>query len=83
MISADKKWVAVLNGATVWVAVLNGAIVVALQHSCGVQDAPVNCYIDERNNWTCPNCLTTYGAPAPIDSAWRQSVATTFEEESL
>ena len=64
-----------------WLAAMNGATIIALQHCCGIRDAPVNCFIDERGNWTCPNCLMTYGAPTPIDPAERQSVQTIFEDE--
>lgn len=71
MINQDKPWVAALNGTTI----------TALQHGCGVNDAPVNCYIDERGNWVCPNCLTTYGAPTPISVTERQSVSTVHPEE--
>jgi hypothetical protein len=64
-----------------WIAALNGTTITALQHCCGVNDAPVNCYIDDRENWTCPNCFTTYGAPTPIGPAERQSIASIFEDE--
>lgn len=64
-----------------WIAAMNGNTITALQHCCGVNDAPVNCYIDERGNWTCPNCLTTYGAPTPIDVTERQSVTTIHPED--
>jgi len=66
-----------------WIAALNGITITALQHCCGVDDAPVNCYIDEHDNWTCPNCLTTYGAPTPIGPAESQSVKTVFEDEAV
>ena len=59
-----------------WRAVLLGTTIVALQHECGVNDAPINCYIDAHANYSCPNCLTTYGAPTPIDATSQQSVAT-------
>lgn len=64
-----------------WIAAMNGTTVIALQHCCGANDAPVNAYIDERSNWTCPNCLTTYGAPTPIGATERQSVATIFGDD--
>lgn len=64
-----------------WIAALNGTTITALQHCCGVQDAPVNCYIDEHFNWTCPGCFTTYGAPTPIGAAERQSVLTVTGDE--
>lgn len=64
-----------------WIAASNGATIIAPQHCCGVQDSPVNCYIDDRNNWYCPNCMTTYGAPTPIDVTARQSVQSVFEDE--
>lgn len=51
---------------TKWIAVVASGVIVALQHCCGVNDAPVNCYIDSRGNWECPNCMTTYGAPVAI-----------------
>jgi hypothetical protein len=64
-----------------WIAALNGATITALQHCCGVNDAPVNCYIDDHGNWTCPNCLTTYGAPTPIGVTERLSVAAIHPED--
>lgn len=59
----------------------SGFTIFALQHCCGVNDSPVNCYIDGRGNWECPNCLTTYGAATPIDPTARMSVATVHSEE--
>lgn len=54
-----------------WMAAKVGSVIVALQHHCGVQNAPVNCYIDQRGNWECPNCMTTYGAAVALPSnAW-------------
>lgn len=64
-----------------WNAAMNGTTITALQHSCGVNDAPVNCYIDEHQNWVCPSCFTTYGAPTPIDPTERQSVTTIHPED--
>src|SRR6185503_14669516 len=49
-----------------WVVNRNGQHLVAVQHGCGVGDAPVNCYVDEHHNWTCPNCGATYGAAFPL-----------------
>lgn len=49
-----------------WVAALNGMQVIAVQHGCGVGGAPVNCYRDEHDNWTCPNCMEVYGAAIPL-----------------
>lgn len=64
-----------------WIAAQNGATIFALQHCCGVNDAPMNCYIDAHGNWSCPDCLTTYGAPTPIDPTERQSVTTIHPED--
>jgi hypothetical protein len=64
-----------------WIAALDGTTVIALQHCCGVSDAPVNCYTDEHCNWVCPNCLTTYGAATPIGTSAQQSVATLHPDE--
>jgi hypothetical protein len=64
-----------------WIAALNGTTVVALQHYCGVNDAPVNCYLNVHRNWECPNCLTIYGAATPINPSDRQSVESVFDSE--
>lgn len=51
-----------------WAAVRDGVSqVVAVQHGCGADGAPVNCYIDEYRNWVCPNCMATYGAAYPLE----------------
>lgn len=49
-----------------WVVALNGTQIIAAQHGCGIDGAPVNCYIDEYRNWVCPNCMATYGAAIPL-----------------
>jgi hypothetical protein len=49
-----------------WVIAVNGTQVIAVQHGCGIGDAPVNCYRDEHDNWVCPNCMDTYGAAIPL-----------------
>lgn len=48
-----------------WVAALDGTQIVAVQHECA-DGMPVNCYLDEHNNWTCPNCGAIYGAAIPL-----------------
>lgn len=50
-----------------WVAALDGRQVVAVQHGCGQDGQPVNCHLDEHNNWKCPNCYDTYGAAVPLE----------------
>ncbi len=49
-----------------WAAALNGTQIIAVQHGCGVGDAPINCYRDEHDNWACPNCMDIYGAAIPL-----------------
>lgn len=61
-----------------WIVCRVGSTIVALQHCCGVSDAPVNCFLDQRANWECPNCMTTYGAHTPLERGW--SVETIFPE---
>lgn len=49
-----------------WVTAYDGSQLVAVQHGCGIGDAPVNCYLDEYYNWVCPRCITIYGAAVPL-----------------
>jgi hypothetical protein len=49
-----------------WVAARDGVQIVAVQHGCGPNSTPVNCYLDEHYNWTCPHCMETYGAAIPL-----------------
>lgn len=60
----SKKWHVV--------KMVNSHRVVAVQHGCGADDHPVNCFLDEYRNWVCPHCMATYGAELPfmiVDSA--------------
>ncbi len=52
-----------------WVAVKADNVIVALQHHCGAQSRAVNCFISQRGNWECPNCMATYGAPVELSLA--------------
>jgi hypothetical protein len=47
-----------------WIAALDDEQVIAVQHGCG--PTPINCYLDEYRNWTCPRCLEIYGAAFPL-----------------
>lgn len=60
-----------------WVVALDGVQIIAVQHGCGVNGTPVNCYLDEYRNWVCPRCMDTYGAAVPL-VAW----STTLTAES-
>ena len=61
-----------------WVVALNGRQIVAVQHGCGAASAPVNCSIDENQNWFCPSCSEIYGAAYPLEE-W--SNTTPIEQE--
>ena len=50
----------------IWVTAYDGAQIVAVQHGCGIGDAPVNCYLDEYRNWVCGRCMAVYGAAQPL-----------------
>lgn len=52
-----------------WVTALDGTHIVAVQHGCGAGGAPVNCALDENQNWFCPSCSEIYGAASPL-AAW-------------
>jgi predicted RNA-binding Zn-ribbon protein involved in translation (DUF1610 family) len=49
-----------------WVVALDGTQIVAVQHGCA-DGMPVNGYLDEHNNWMCPNCGATYSAAVPLE----------------
>lgn len=70
------------NEPTRWVAALDGAQIVAVQHGCGASDGPVNCFLDEHNNWQCPNCMATYGAAVPLQGWAETPVPTQTAQES-
>lgn len=50
-----------------WVAAVDGRQVLAVQHGCSPTGRPVNCILDEHNNWSCPRCFEVYGAAVPLD----------------
>ncbi len=51
---------------SIWTSIVIGTVVVIAQHHCGFNKSPVNAYVDEHDNWVCPNCGSTYGAAHPI-----------------
>lgn len=64
-----------------WIAVKVSGVIIALQHHCGVQSRAVNCYIDQRGNWECPNCMTTYGASVELSLGDQYEIERIAQEE--
>lgn len=54
-----------------WVVALDGKQIIAAQHGCGQDGQPVNCHLDEQNNWHCPRCYEIYGAAFPLEG-WQK-----------
>lgn len=59
---------------TPWVVARDGMQIIAVQHACGAGNAPVNCTIDENQNWFCPSCSEIYGAAFPL-AEWARKAA--------